>query len=504
MPHDVKIAARTVFESSWAFKKDFESGTQNEKVWEVVLPDGDNSCNLGHGEHELVVDPQIKMDEYFLLWLDSDFNLNEESYDDIDFEDAIEEPLVVEKKTAPSPQATTPTPTPTPATKPLEPVLFSEEKMRRRFNTCSDEIELNTFHDIMKTYTQLPNFVSLLLYEKLTGRLDQKNKNKKGVRENKDRHLNVQTFLAWFDDHCKGRERSWIFFQIISGQTERNYIHWKDLEMLVQCIIKLHPALRFLDQHPEFMLRYGETVVIQILHQFASSKKGKIGWRTFQKSKLTEALTRLEDHNIEQAQMCKPFSYRNFWVIYSQFWELDKDHDLLLDADDLLEYDKQSLNPLIIERIMRQPSFESSGRDDLVMGYRDFVWFLLSEEDKTTEASLRFWFSCVDTDDDGYISAYELQQFYEEQIDRLEDEFGQTVNFFDEMFSQTLDMIRPRDGIKLSFMDIQKSGHGGYLFSTLTNARKMLMLEREPYESTEDWESFAEREYQRALREVGS
>jgi hypothetical protein len=29
------------------------------------------------------------------------------------------------------------------------------------------------------------------------------------------------------------------------------------------------------------------------------------------------------------------------------------------------------------------------------MGYEDFVWFILSEEDKTTDTALEYWFRCV-------------------------------------------------------------------------------------------------------------
>jgi serine/threonine-protein phosphatase 2A regulatory subunit B'' len=28
------------------------------------------------------------------------------------------------------------------------------------------------------------------------------------------------------------------------------------------------------------------------------------------------------------------------------------------------------------------------------MGYEDFVWFILSEEDKTTETAMEYWFRC--------------------------------------------------------------------------------------------------------------
>lgn len=34
-------------------------------------------------------------------------------------------------------------------------------------------------------------------------------------------------------------------------------------------------------------------------------------------------------------QITEYFSYEHFYVIYCKFWELDKDHDLLIDREDL-------------------------------------------------------------------------------------------------------------------------------------------------------------------------
>jgi len=32
------------------------------------------------------------------------------------------------------------------------------------------------------------------------------------------------------------------------------------------------------------------------------------------------------------------FSYEHFYVLYCKFWELDADHDFLLDRDDLVSF----------------------------------------------------------------------------------------------------------------------------------------------------------------------
>jgi serine/threonine-protein phosphatase 2A regulatory subunit B'' len=42
------------------------------------------------------------------------------------------------------------------------------------------------------------------------------------------------------------------------------------------------------------------------------------------------------------------------------------------------------------------------------MGYEDFVWFILSEEDKTNDVSLEYWFKCVDLDCDSCLRANEM------------------------------------------------------------------------------------------------
>lgn len=101
-------------------------------------------------------------------------------------------------------------------------------------------------------------------------------------------------------------------------------------------------------------------------------------------------------------------------MIYCKFWELDTDHDFVIDKDDLLRYGNHALTYRIVERIFsevvgvflcclyqielfemwsncfqipRKFTCPSKGK----MGYEDFVWFILSEEDKTTEPSLEYW-----------------------------------------------------------------------------------------------------------------
>ena len=51
-----------------------------------------------------------------------------------------------------------------------------------------------------------------------------------------------------------------------------------------------------------------------------------------------------------------------------------------------------------------------------VMEYEEFVWFILSEEDKGTLTAAEYWFRIMDRDGDGIITLEDLEFFYKEQV----------------------------------------------------------------------------------------
>jgi serine/threonine-protein phosphatase 2A regulatory subunit B'' len=52
------------------------------------------------------------------------------------------------------------------------------------------------------------------------------------------------------------------------------------------------------------------------------------------RSNLLGIIKRLEEET-DINTITEYFSYEHFYVIYCKFWELDKDHDLLIDKNDL-------------------------------------------------------------------------------------------------------------------------------------------------------------------------
>ena len=54
------------------------------------------------------------------------------------------------------------------------------------------------------------------------------------------------------------------------------------------------------------------------------------------------------------------FSYEHFYVIYCKFWELDTDHDFLIDKENLIRYSNHALTYRIVDRIFSQVCYSAS------------------------------------------------------------------------------------------------------------------------------------------------
>ena len=57
---------------------------------------------------------------------------------------------------------------------------------------------------------------------------------------------------------------------------------------------------------------------------------------------LLQTLVLLEEED-DINQITEFFSYEHFYVIYCKFWELDKDHDLFIDKDDLARHNDHGM-----------------------------------------------------------------------------------------------------------------------------------------------------------------
>ena len=114
---------------------------------------------------------------------------------------------------------------------------------------------------------------------------------------------------------------------------------------------------------------------------------------------------------------------------------------------------------------------------------QDFVVFFMSEEDKTSEASLRFWFNVADVDGDGALTASDLRPFFKEQEARMR-AFGMEAVAFGDVLCQMSDLIKPSTPGRITLHDLLRPDRvklTGVLFAALFNLAKFQSFEaRDP------------------------
>ncbi|XP_025926072.1 serine/threonine-protein phosphatase 2A regulatory subunit B'' subunit beta isoform X2 [Apteryx rowi] len=284
-----------------------------------------------------------------------------------------------------------------------------------------------------------------------------------------------------------------------------NYLVQEDFIPFLQDVVNSHPGLSFLKEASEFHSRYITTVIQRIFYTVNRSWSGKITCNELRKSNFLQNVALLEEE-ADINQLTEYFSYEHFYVIYCKFWELDTDHDLYIDRKDLARHNDHAISNRMIERIFSGAVTRGrKAQKDGKISYADFVWFLISEEDKKTPTSIEYWFRCMDLDGDGALSMYELEYFYEEQCQKLDNMAIEPLPFED-CLCQMLDLVKPQYEGKITLHDLKKCKLTNVFFDTFFNIEKYLDHEQKDQysvlrdgegESQEisDWEKYAAEEY---------
>ncbi|KAI4345817.1 hypothetical protein L6164_012909 [Bauhinia variegata] len=364
----------------------------------------------------------------------------------------------------------------------------------RYFYGYQDGLKLHEFKSITKEVCKLPSFISTSLFRKIdvgsTGNIT------------RDQFVDY-----WIQGNMLAMDLATQIYTILK-QPDRAYLVQDDFKSVLRELLVTHPGLEFLQNTPEFQERYAETVIYRIFYYMNRSGNGRLTLRELKRGKLIAAMQHADEED-DINKVLRYFSYEHFYVIYCKFWELDTDHDFFIDKENLIRYGNHALTYRIVDRIFSQVPRRFNSKVEGKMGYEDFVYFILSEEDKSSEPSLEYWFKCIDLDGNGVITLNEMQFFYEEQLHRMEC-MGQEPVLFEDILCQIIDMIAPENEGYLTLRDVKGSKLSGHVFNILFNLNKFIAFEtRDPFlirQEREDptlteWDRFAHREYIRLSME---
>ncbi|EOY06069.1 Calcium-binding EF-hand family protein isoform 4 [Theobroma cacao] len=288
------------------------------------------------------------------------------------------------------------------------------------------------FKAITKDICKLPSVLSTTLFRKI-------DVNNSGI-VTRDQFVDY-----WIGGNMLTMDLATRMYTILK-QPDRRYLTQDDFKPVLHELLASHPGLEFLQNTPEFQERYAETVVYRIFYYINRSGTGRLTLRELKRGNLIAALQHVDDEE-DINKVLRYFSYEHFYVIYCKFWELDTDHDFLIDNENLIRYGNHALTYRIVDRIFSQIPRKFRSKVEGKMGYEDFVYFILSEEDKSSEPGLEYWFKCIDLDGNGVLTPTEMQFFYEEQLRRMEC-MAQEPVLFEDILCQIVDMIGPERGLQ--------------------------------------------------------
>ncbi|OUM69060.1 hypothetical protein PIROE2DRAFT_57693 [Piromyces sp. E2] len=405
---------------------------------------------------------------------------------------------------------------------------------------------------------ELPRYISAALFKKVAGEPD-------------DISQITVSFNNFKKEKYGGRE---------------DYLLQEDFYIVINDVVQYHPGLEFLSNMPIFQNRYIETVISRLFYNKPRNWNERMTLNEFRKVKFTQKLINLQDEDDDININRDIFSYKHFYVIYCKFWELDKDHDMKINRNELAKYDQFSMTPIMIDRVIEgygkvtssdgeilksgwrdkiddqklnsnQPKMDNfsslqeafrnisiknknyifsnlikdyNNEDDPnIMLYKDFIWFILSAEDKGTTQAIEYWFRCLDLDGDGVISVFEIEQFWIEQYQRMIEWRTVDIWSFNDFLCYLLDMIQPENKNIITLADLKRSKNTPLFFDMLFDIKKYEMhlrcmdpLFREANEvwivegissdnvnideeekkiKLEGWEKFAERTYEQLAYE---
>lgn len=370
------------------------------------------------------------------------------------------------------------------------------ERIAQIFSGKLDGLQIQEFKTVTKEICKLPSFFSSVLFRKIDAG---------GAGT-----INRDAFISyWVNSNIMTMDTSTQIFNILK-HSDRNYLIQEDFKPVLKELLATHPGLEFLQGTPEFQERYAETVIYRIFYYVNRSGNGHLTLRELKRGNVVAAMQHADEEE-DINMVLRYFSYEHFYVIYCKFWELDTDHDFLIDKENLIKYGNHALTYRIVERILAEVPRSFRSKVEGKMGYEDFVYFILAEEDKSSESSLEYWFKCIDLDGNGIITIAEMQFFYEEQFHRMEC-MAQEPILFEDIFCQIVDMVSPENETYFTLRDIKSCKLSGNVFNILFNLNKFMAFEtRDPFlirqerenPTQTEWDRFARREYIRLSMEDG-
>ena len=298
------------------------------------------------------------------------------------------------------------------------------------------------------------------------------------------------------------------FFNLIKSP-ERTYIVKEDFKPILQTLLKENSSLAFLKEYPTYQQKYIETVIARIFYMNDSNDDGQITFNDFKKSDLVETIQKIYNKDVNKIRQY--FSYEHFYVIYTTFYQnstYEYKDELYIPKEVFCTY-AYNLGMRTVNRIFDEIPRKFISEEKYMMSYEDFIYYMISEEDKTSPTSIKYWFKVIDLNNEGIITKKEMEYFYEEQIEKLKNNKKEVMEFKD-VLKKIINLIPPEKENKWNLQNfLDNPENASIVFNMLLNMNKInnkgkdsfIINEIEDGKDYTDWDLFAYKEFKRKMNE---
>ncbi|KAK3926477.1 Serine/threonine-protein phosphatase 2A regulatory subunit B'' subunit gamma [Frankliniella fusca] len=242
--------------------------------------------------------------------------------------------------------------------------------------------------------------------------------------------------------------------------TGQGYLRESDLENYILELIPTLPQLDGLEK--SFHSFYVCTAVRKFLFFLDPLHTGRVRIQDILACSFLDDLLELRDEDLpKDLQEANWFSAPSALRVYGQYLNLDRDHNGMLNKEELAGYGTGTLTSVFLERV-----FQECLTYDGEMDYKTYLDFVLALENRHEPQSLHYLFRILDINNQGYLDTFCLNFFFRAIQEQMSVHGQEPVNFED-VKDEIFDMVKPQDPTKITLQDLLNCGQGDTMVSIL-------------------------------------
>lgn len=242
--------------------------------------------------------------------------------------------------------------------------------------------------------------------------------------------------------------------------TGQGYLRESDLENYILELIPTLPQLDGLEK--SFHSFYVCTAVRKFLFFLDPLHTGRVRIQDILACSFLDDLLELRDEDLpKDLQEANWFSAPSALRVYGQYLNLDRDHNGMLNKEELAGYGTGTLTTVFLERV-----FQECLTYDGEMDYKTYLDFVLALENRHEPQSLHYLFRILDINNQGFLDTFCLNFFFRAIQEQMSVHGQEPVNFED-VKDEIFDMVKPQNPTRITLQDLLNCGQGHTMVSIL-------------------------------------